>query len=47
MPAFFEKFVRVAPGHAVVTDTPVCLSSRESAVENDSTNAFAAPYSAL
>ena len=47
MPAFFGKFVRVAPGQTVVTDTPVCLSSRASAVENDSTNTFAAPYSAL
>ena len=37
----------VAPGQTVVTDTPVCLSSRASAVENDSTNTFAAPYSAL
>ena len=47
MPAFFGKFVRVAPGQTVVTDTPVCLSSRASAVENDSPITFAAPYSAL
>ena len=43
IPAFREKFVRVAPGHTVVTLTPVPCSSRASAVENDSTNTFAAP----
>lgn len=43
IPAFFAKFVRVAPGQAVVTLTPVPRSSRASAVENDSTNTLAAP----
>lgn len=47
MPAFRAKFVRVAPGQATVAVTPVPCSSAERALVNESTNAFAAPYSAL